>query len=84
LKLVRLMQEDVNLRTAELQRSLGAKKPGDEEGRLFAALSEEQGRLAELVLQLLRPAPNPEEGPAPIPDTKPDRRDPLEPQEDLP
>jgi hypothetical protein len=55
LKLLKLLQEKVNRRTAQLQESVeAAGAMTDEQRREFAALSEEQGRLADLTWQLLQ------------------------------
>jgi hypothetical protein len=57
LKLLRLMQVDLTARTEDLQKAVaGVKEPTEEQRRQCAMLSEEQGRLADLTLQLLRPA----------------------------
>ena len=61
LKLLKLLQEDLNLRTQQLNQAEAAGKPADELREQYARLSEEQGRLAELTFQLLRPQP-PENG----------------------
>ena len=75
LKLLKLLQEDVNLRTARLQEA--AKATDALTGvqlRQYAALSEEQGRLADLVSQLLQvQQADPEEDPAGLPDLRPDQ-----------
>jgi hypothetical protein len=63
-KLLALLQADINRRTHEVQAAIEeAGKPGDDERRELAALAEEQGRLAEMVLELIppqEPTPNPE------------------------
>jgi len=61
LKLLKLLQEDLNLRTQQLHQAEAAGKPAEELRESYARLSEEQGRLAELTFQLLRPQP-PENG----------------------
>ena len=61
LKLLKLLQEDLNLRTQQLNQAEAAGKPAEELREQYARLSEEQGRLAELTFQLLRPQP-PENG----------------------
>lgn len=75
LKLLRLLQADVNLRTTQLQEA--AKAPDaltDVQRRQHAELSEEQGRLADLVSQLLQvERENPEDAPAGLPDLGPDQ-----------
>jgi len=77
LKLLRLLQEELNLRTAELQKAL--KTPDAltaEQRRQYAALSEEQGRLADLTAQLLQVEQEAaEEDPAGSPDVRPDPGD---------
>ena len=55
LKLLKLLQEDLNLRTQQLNQAEAAGKPAEELREQYARLSEEQGRLAELTFQLLRP-----------------------------
>ena len=55
LKLLKLLQEDLNLRTQQLNQSEVAGKLAEELREHYARLSEEQGRLAELMFQLLRP-----------------------------
>ena len=76
LKLLKLLQEDVNLRTAELQKAVEAAEPlTDGQRRRYAALSEEQGQLGGLITQLLhveREAP--EDDPAGLPDVRPQLR----------
>ncbi|MGA2031544.1 MAG: hypothetical protein ABSG68_04755 [Thermoguttaceae bacterium] len=64
LKLLKLMQEDINARTRQLQEQIGAAKElTARQLREYNELSDEQGRLADMVLQLLKPAPNPEDRP---------------------
>jgi len=61
LKLLRLLQQDVNDRTRQLHQALAAQEDfNEDQHRQFKALAEEQGRLAQLVLQMLRPEPEPE------------------------
>ncbi|OHB70840.1 MAG: hypothetical protein A2V70_14195 [Planctomycetes bacterium RBG_13_63_9] len=63
LKLLKLMQQEINLRTEGLQELAGAAETLTEEQRQqYALLSEEQGRVANLVLQLLQAAPQDAEG----------------------
>jgi hypothetical protein len=72
LKLLRLMQEEINRRTAEIeaQRNAGGITPETEQELL--ELAAEQGRLAELMLNLSRPSvENPEENPARLPEPPP-------------
>lgn len=57
LKLLKILQQDINLRTREIEESLrGKRQLSPEELREYAALSEEQGRLADLLVDLARPA----------------------------
>ena len=54
MKLLKLSQQDLNLRTAELQKAIGASvAPTDEQVGQCKQVSEEQGRLADTVLQPL-------------------------------
>jgi len=56
IKLLKLLQEDINLRTEKLSAPpAAAGQPGDEHRKLLGQLSEEQGRLADLVLRLAPP-----------------------------
>src|SRR5208282_2829546 len=64
LKLLKLLQEDLNLRTQQLNSAEAAGKASEELRQQYARLLEEQGRLAELAFQLLRPKP-PENGQPP-------------------
>jgi hypothetical protein len=70
LKLLKLMQEELNARTAALEETRaaqGALAPEDEQQ--LAELSQEQGRLAELLLNLgAASAENPEDNPKSLPD----------------
>lgn len=61
LKLLRLMQDDLNIRTEELDRRRAAKEPADQLERQYLILAAEQGRLADLAAELLRPAEPPKE-----------------------
>lgn len=62
LKLLKLMQEEVNRRTRELEEILAAGGLIDPETRNeYTRLSEEQGRLADLLLNLIPPQAGPEE-----------------------
>lgn len=73
LKLVKLLQEELNLRTAQLQKAAAAGLT-DEQKREYALLSEEQARLADLVLQLLQTEQgDPEDDPAALPDGRNDQ-----------
>ena len=54
-KLLKLMQEEINRRTRELQEQVGRSDTLTDDGRRrYALLSEEQGRLADLAAQLSR------------------------------
>jgi len=56
IKLLKLLQEDINLRTEKLQAATAAGgQPSQEQRTLLAQLSEEQGRLADLILRLAPP-----------------------------
>ncbi len=55
LKLLKLLQEDLNLRTQRLNQAEAAGKATEDLRDQYARLLEEQGRLAELTFQLLRP-----------------------------
>ena len=81
LKLLKLMQQQLNLRAQRLQEAVDrGGKLTDEQRQQYAGLGEEQGRLAELTLQLLRAQPqNPEDNPAELPELLPDE-DKLRPQ----
>ncbi len=57
LKLLKFLQEDLNGRTQQLNRAEAAGRPIEELREQYTRLSEEQGRLAELTFQLLRPQP---------------------------
>jgi hypothetical protein len=63
LKLLKLMQEDLGLRTKNLEAALAGRQPTDDQRRQYNELSEEQGRLADLVYQLLKTS-QPEDAPA--------------------
>ena len=63
LKLLKLLQQDINVRTLGLQQAIGpSPKPSDEQAGRCAELSEGQGRLADIMRQLVRP-PQEEQGP---------------------
>jgi hypothetical protein len=55
LKLLKLLQEDLNVRTQRLNQAEAAGKPAEELRTQYERLLEEQGRLSELTFQLLRP-----------------------------
>ena len=74
LKLIKLMQQQINLQTDDLARSIDSQQPlaAEQQNRL-AMLSEEQRRLADLVLDLSRPtADNPEDDPQQLPEMLPE------------
>lgn len=78
LKLLRLLQEDLNQRYNEL---VDADNPPDAEqvGRQLDEMAREQGKLAELTLELSEPpADNPEDNPEKLPDVRQDDADPGE------
>jgi hypothetical protein len=53
-RLIRLMQDDLNRRTRRLDEAVGGgRTPTDDQRREFAALTTEQGRLAELTIKLV-------------------------------
>lgn len=69
LKLLRMMQEEVNRRTHELQEAFGRpEKLTNEARQQYAELAEEQSRLANLLLDLIRPVEDPEDDPDSLPD----------------
>jgi hypothetical protein len=71
LKLMKLLQQEIQLRTVELQQAVGEGEPNEDQRRQFAQLAEEQGRLAELMLKMIQPVENaPEENPENIPDER--------------
>jgi len=73
LKLLKLLQQEINHRTQELEQTFGrADFLPDETRREYAQLSEEQGRLAELLLDLIQPQENPEDIPESLPNDAPD------------
>jgi len=84
LKLLKLLQLEINLRTEDLQTAVDAgEKLTEAQRREYGALSEEQGRLATLVLELIQPAePDPEDALDGLPDVR--QEEPLPPEEDLP
>jgi hypothetical protein len=75
LKLLKLLQEDLNLRTQRLNQAEAAGKPNEELREQYA---EEQGRLSELTFQLLRPQ-SPDNG-----DPAEEDNEPKDPKEKLP
>ena len=71
LKLLKLMQDDVNSRTRTLEEAFGSMDDlADEAVQRYVELSEEQGRLAELILGLISPQDDPENDPAQLPDLR--------------
>jgi hypothetical protein len=79
LKLVKLMQQDVNRRTAALEIDLQGKQPDAEQTQLIERLIREQGSLADVIYNLLEPATAAiENDPDQLPDFREDR--PLEDQ----
>jgi len=76
LKLLKLLQQEVNHRTRELEETFGsADTLTDEALREYTQLSEEQGRLADLLLNLIAPQGDPEDNPASLPGQSPEARD---------
>ena len=82
LKLLKLLQEEINRRTAELEDSrakTGQLTPADEEE--LAALAREQGRLADMVYNLIEATtPRPEDNPDALPEPLPQEKPPAEPK----
>lgn len=83
-----MLQDDVNRRTRDLDKQAReASLPGAELRRQSAAISEEQGRLAKLVLNLIQPEEEAEVGEIP-PDEQPNdaqgRQKPSSGKEDTP
>jgi len=72
LKLVKLLQQEINLRTGELQELLDSGAPLTEQQEAeFTFLGRQQGRLARLVLEMLQAAAeDPEDNPAELPDLR--------------
>lgn len=78
LKLLRLLQEDLNQR----YRAASSDAPGDTGARDLAEMAEEQGRLAELTMKLAAPPEeNPEDDPEKLPDIRADEGPELMPEE---
>jgi hypothetical protein len=68
LKLLKLLQEEVNLRTRKLEEQFGGAPNVPEDARReYSELSRQQGRLADLLLNLLTPAEDPESNPDALP-----------------
>ena len=76
LKLLKVMQEDVNRRTIELETALAGKAATEAEKRELASLAHEQGRIAELVAKMTAASANatrqanPEDDPDSLPDIR--------------
>jgi hypothetical protein len=72
LKMLKLMQDEINQRTKELNARLGVKKPGElteTDRREHANISQQQGEIARLTLNLSKPTePDPEMAPDALPD----------------
>ena len=56
LKLLKLLQQEIQLRTVDLEKAVGAGEANEDQRHQFTQLAEEQGRLAELILKMLQPA----------------------------
>ncbi len=55
LKLLKILQEDINRRTATLAQTIGPDgKPNDQQRKEYNQLAEEQARLAELILKMMK------------------------------
>ncbi len=55
LKLLKILQEDINRRTAALAETIGPdEKPTDQQRKEYEQLAEEQARLAELILKMMK------------------------------
>lgn len=82
LKLLTLLQEEINRRTTELEESRaksGQLSPAVEEE--LAALAREQGRLADMVYNLIEATtPRPEDNPDALPDPLPQDKPPADPK----
>jgi hypothetical protein len=77
LKLLKLLQEEINCRTTELEESRatsGQHSPAEEDE--LAALAREQGRLADMVYDLIEATtPRPEDDPEALPEPLPKEQD---------
>jgi len=80
LKLLKLLQEEINLRTQQFPDDLDPANLSDLQRRQYAILSADQGRLAELLLQLLQSEQNPEDDPDSLPDMRIEPPGPLTPE----
>jgi hypothetical protein len=68
LKLMKLLEQEIHLRTIELQLAVGEGPATDDQRRQFTELAKEQGKLADLMLKMLQPTDNaPEENPENVP-----------------
>jgi hypothetical protein len=68
LKLLKLMQEEINGRTQALEETFGpAEALTGDQRRQYVQLSREQGRLADLLLNLIQPQEDPEGDPDLLP-----------------
>jgi hypothetical protein len=61
LKLLKLLQQEIQSRSSELQKAVGDAAPSDDQRRECAQLAAEQGRLAEIMLKMLQPVENSDE-----------------------
>jgi len=70
LKLIRLLQEEINVRTAQLDERGAAGQGSETDAEEYTRLSQEQGQLADLVRNLIRAAAEalPEDDPDALPD----------------
>lgn len=77
LKLIKLLQVEFAQRTEQLEAELsGVEEPSRDQERRIAMLSEEQGRLADVVRNLIEASePDPENDPDSLPDFAPDELD---------
>ena len=75
LKLLKLMQGEINRQTGELEQSFGGVDKLDEAARAeYELLSREQGRLADLLLEMIQVQGDPEDNPDRLPDVPPEER----------
>jgi hypothetical protein len=61
LKLLKLLQQEIQDRSVELQKAVGDAVASDDQRRECAQLADEQGRLAEIMLKMLQPVENSDE-----------------------
>jgi len=55
LKLLKILQEEINRRTTALAETIGPdEKPTDQQRKEYEQLAEEQARLAELILKMMK------------------------------